>query len=88
MERLLFVMVWTGFITLTAAIGSGFLYLDDMFAQHVVHHTVLSSGLLVGVCTPACWASLVWLARRFGGALDLSGLRSAPARLSGQQVRA
>ena len=44
MERLLFVMVWTGFITLTAAIGSGFLYLDDMFAQHVVHHTVLSSA--------------------------------------------
>ena len=44
MERLLFIMVWTGFVTLTAAIGSGFLYLDDMFAQHVVHHTVLSSA--------------------------------------------
>lgn len=44
MERLLFIMVWMGFVTLTAAIGSGFLYLDDMFAQHVVHHTVLSSA--------------------------------------------
>lgn len=55
MERLLFAMVWAGFVALTAAIGSGFLYLDDLFAQHVVHHTVLSSlswaiygGLLAG----------------------------------------
>ena len=44
MERLLFAMVWVGFAALTAAIGSGFLYLEDMFAQHVVHHTVLSSA--------------------------------------------
>lgn len=44
MERLLFAMVWAGFAALTAAIGSGFLYLEDMFAQHVVHHTVLSSA--------------------------------------------
>lgn len=43
MEHLLFVMLWVGFIGLTIAIGSGFVYLDDMFAQHVVHHTVLSS---------------------------------------------
>ena len=35
--------------------AAGFLYLDDLFAQHVVHHTVLSSlswaiygGLLAG----------------------------------------
>lgn len=55
MERLLFAMIWAGFVALTAAIGSGFLYLDDLFAQHVVHHTVLSSlswaiygGLLAG----------------------------------------
>ena len=44
MERLLFVMLWVGFTGLTIAIGSGFFYLDDMFAQHVVHHTVLSSA--------------------------------------------
>ena len=44
MEHLLFVMLWVGFAGLTVAIGSGFLYLDDMFAQHVVHHTVLSSA--------------------------------------------
>lgn len=51
MEHLLFVMLWVGFIGLTIAIGSGFLYLEDMFAQHVVHHTVLScaSWLIYGV---------------------------------------
>ena len=55
MERLLFAMIWAGFAALTTAIGSGFLYLEDMFAQRVVHHTVLSSlswliygGLLAG----------------------------------------
>ena len=55
MERLLFAMIWAGFAALTGAIGTGFLYLDDMFAQHVVHHTVLTSlswaiygGLLAG----------------------------------------
>ncbi|MDE0061908.1 MAG: cytochrome c biogenesis protein CcsA [Gammaproteobacteria bacterium] len=44
MEHLLFVMLWVGFAGLTVAIASGFIYLDDMFAQHVVHHTVLSSA--------------------------------------------
>ena len=44
MEHLLFVMLWVGFVGLTVAIVSGFIYLDDMFAQHVVHHTVLSSA--------------------------------------------
>ncbi|MEE4302238.1 MAG: cytochrome c biogenesis protein CcsA [Pseudomonadales bacterium] len=42
MERLLFELLWTGLILLTMAIASGFLFLDDMFAQRVVHHTVLS----------------------------------------------
>ncbi len=44
MERLLFTMVWVGFAALTLAIGSGFFYLEDIFAQHVVHHTVLSTA--------------------------------------------
>lgn len=55
MESLLFALVWTGIITLTAAITTGFIFLDDLFAQHVVHHTVLSliswmlyAGLLGG----------------------------------------
>ncbi len=43
METLLFSLLWTGLGVLTVSIGSGFAFLDDMFAQHVVHHTVLSS---------------------------------------------
>lgn len=42
MERLLFELLWIGLAVLTLAIASGFLFLQDMFAQRVVHHTVLS----------------------------------------------
>lgn len=42
MEAVLFTLLWAGIITLTLAIVTGFLFLDDMFAQHVVHHTVLA----------------------------------------------
>lgn len=42
MEALLFGLLWTGIITLTVAIGTGFLFLEDLFAQQVVHHTVLA----------------------------------------------
>lgn len=43
MEHLLFAMLWAGFAILTVAIASGFVYLDNMFAQRVVHHTILTS---------------------------------------------
>jgi ABC-type uncharacterized transport system permease subunit len=42
MEALLFSLLWSGILTLTAAIVTGFVFLDDMFAQHVVHHTVFA----------------------------------------------
>lgn len=42
METLLFTLLWTGIAVLTGAILTGFVFLDDMFAQHVVHHTVLA----------------------------------------------
>ena len=55
MEQLLFEWLGTGLLLLTAAIVSGFLFLDDMFAQKVVHKTVLSliawvilAALLIG----------------------------------------
>jgi ABC-type uncharacterized transport system permease subunit len=44
MEALLFQYVWLGLMLLTLSIASGFLFLDDMFAQRVVHHTVLASA--------------------------------------------
>jgi ABC-type uncharacterized transport system permease subunit len=55
MEAMLFEMIGLGFILLTLALLSGFAFLEDMFAQHLVHKTVLSvlawlvfGGLLLG----------------------------------------
>jgi len=42
MERLLFEMIWSGEMLLTAALISGMLFIDDLFAQHLIHKTVLS----------------------------------------------
>ena len=42
MDKLLFEMVWSGFILLTLAIASGFFFLESMFAQHLAHKTVLT----------------------------------------------
>jgi len=55
MELLMFELLWAGVILLTAAITVGFIYLDNIFDQHLVHKTVLSlfawavfTGLLWG----------------------------------------
>lgn len=42
MEKLLFQALALGFVLLTIAIFSGFIFLEDMFAQHLVHKTILS----------------------------------------------
>jgi ABC-type uncharacterized transport system permease subunit len=42
MEELLFQLLAIGFALLSIALLSGFVYLHDMFAQHLVHKTVLS----------------------------------------------
>ena len=42
MENLLFQTITVGVFLLTFALGSGFIFLDDIFAQHLVHKTVLS----------------------------------------------
>ncbi len=43
MESLLFEMIGAGFALLTLALVSGFAFLEDMLAQHLVHKTVLST---------------------------------------------
>jgi len=55
MESLLFQMIATGLLFLTASLISGFFFIEDLFAQHLVHKTVLSilawiifSALLIG----------------------------------------
>jgi len=60
MESLLFEMIGLGFILLTFSLLSGFIYLDDMFAQHVAHKTLLS--LIAWIV----FAALLWGRYRFG----------------------
>lgn len=42
MEILLFRLIGLGFIVLSIALLSGMIYLEDMFAQHIAHKTILS----------------------------------------------
>jgi ABC-type uncharacterized transport system permease subunit len=42
METLLFQMITAGVFMLSVSLGTGFLFLHDLFAQHLVHKTVLS----------------------------------------------
>ena len=42
MESLLFQMIGTGVFFLTVSLLSGFFFIDDLFAQHLAHKTVLS----------------------------------------------
>lgn len=55
METLLFQMIASGLFFLTASLLSGLIFIEDLFAQHLVHKTVLSivawvifSALLLG----------------------------------------
>ncbi|MBU6953752.1 inner membrane protein YpjD [Hahella sp. HN01] len=41
-EDILFEMIWTGLILLTLAIITGSFFVEDLFAQHLVHKTALS----------------------------------------------
>jgi len=60
MESLLFQLIVIGFIFLTLALLTGILFLDDIFAQHLVHKTVLS------ICAWAVFGTLLWGRWRFG----------------------
>lgn len=42
MEALMFELVWVGVVLLACGIIIGGLYIDDMFAQHLAHKTILS----------------------------------------------
>ena len=42
MESMLFELVWVGVAVLTLSLLSGMVFMDNMFAQHLVHKTVLS----------------------------------------------
>lgn len=60
MESLLFEMIAAGFLLLSASLGTGFLFLQDMFAQQMVHKTVLS------IVAWLAFGMLLWGRFRFG----------------------
>jgi len=60
METLLFEMIWAGFILLTLSIVTGFLFVDDIWAQHLAHKTFFS---LIGWLV---FAILLWGRVRLG----------------------
>ena len=60
MEQLLFQILTLGFILLSLSLLSGFLFIDDLFAQHLVHKTALS------LVAWSVFAMLLWGRYRFG----------------------
>jgi ABC-type uncharacterized transport system permease subunit len=60
METLLFQMIGVGFVLLSLALLSGIIFLEDIFAQHLVHKTVLS------ILAWALFAVLLWGRHQFG----------------------
>ncbi|MCB5162662.1 cytochrome C assembly family protein [Marinomonas algarum] len=55
LEQLMFEFIWAAFVLLTITIATGFYFIDDMFAQHIVHKTFFTiaswfvfAGLLIG----------------------------------------
>lgn len=57
MEALLFQLIGAGFVLLGASLVTGFLFMEDMFAQHLAHKTVLSM-LAWGVFAVLLWGRM------------------------------
>ena len=77
MEQMLFEMIWIGVALLTISLLSGFLFIEDIFAQHLTHKIVLSiiawlifSALLWGRYKLG-WRNLTAAKWTFGGFIFL-----------------
>jgi ABC-type uncharacterized transport system permease subunit len=60
MELTLFHLLSVGFFLLTSGLITGFIFLDDMLAQHLVHKTILS---IISWCV---FAMVLWGRHRYG----------------------
>ena len=65
MEQVLFMTIHAGVILLTLSVFSGLIFVDNVFAQHLVHKTLLSIAALVvfGVLLIGRWR-MGWRGRR------------------------
>ena len=59
LETLLFRLIGVGFLMLTVSLVSGTVFINDIFAQHLVHKTILSilTWLIFGVLLFGRWRS-------------------------------
>lgn len=64
-ETILFRLILAGWLLLTLSLASGLVFVDNLFAQHLVHKTALSllSWLLFGLLLAGRWR-LGWRGRR------------------------
>jgi ABC-type uncharacterized transport system permease subunit len=60
MERFMFQMVTAGLVCLTVSLGSGILFIEHLFAQHLAHKTILS------LCAWLIFSALLWGRLRYG----------------------
>ena len=60
LEALLFELIWAGFFTLLGVIATGFVFMDDMFAQHLAHKTFFT------ILSTLVFATLLWGRHRLG----------------------
>lgn len=60
LEALLFELIWAGFLVLLGVILSGFLFMEDMFAQHLVHKTFFT------ILSTIVFATLLWGRHQLG----------------------
>ena len=60
MESLLFGFLWAGWLLLSLSLLSGWMFFDDLFAQHLVHKTALSCLAWI------VFAILLWGRHRLG----------------------
>ncbi|MGI9227235.1 MAG: cytochrome C assembly family protein [Gammaproteobacteria bacterium] len=59
-EKFLFQTITVGFLLLTVALATGFLFLENMFEQHIAHKTILS------ILAWVVFALLLWGRWQFG----------------------
>ncbi len=60
LEALLFELIWAGFFALLGVIATGFLFMEDMFAQHLFHKTFFT------ILSAVLFAILLWGRHQLG----------------------
>jgi ABC-type uncharacterized transport system permease subunit len=60
LEALLFELIWAGFFILLGVILTGFMFMEDMFAQHLSHKTFFT------ILSTAVFAILLWGRHQLG----------------------